>query len=106
MNNKITAAVPFLIIQMLGDKEFWHGVHRTLLLRTNSNVTGPTYLYRFDIDFKGTNYSKILFAGRNLKGLKGACHADDCFYLFKHGVSSKLSPTSQEFLAMDRMVNH
>ncbi|KAG4069037.1 hypothetical protein HA402_008348 [Bradysia odoriphaga] len=89
---------------MMGDKEFWHGVHRTLLTRSSFKDTGATYLYRFDIDLKHTNYSKIVFAGKNLKGLEGACHGDDCFYLFKSAVSTKMNPTSKEFIAMDRMV--
>lgn len=90
---------------MMGDKEFWHGVHRTLVTRSSFKDSGPTYLYRFDIDLKLGNFSKIFFAGKNLKGLDGACHGDDCFYLFKSAIASKLNETSKEFKAMDRMVN-
>lgn len=90
---------------MMGDKEFWHGVHRTLVTRSSFTDSGPTYLYRFDIDLKRGNYSKMFFAGKNLKGLDGACHGDDCFYLFKSAIASKLKETSKEFIAMDRMVS-
>lgn len=93
------------VIQMMGDKEFWHGIHRTLVTRSSFKDAGPTYLYRFDIDSKRGNYSKMFFAGKNLKGLDGACHGDDCFYLFKNAIASKLHETSKEFQAMDRMVN-
>lgn len=93
-----------LLLQMMGDKEFWHGVHRTLVQRNSLKDAGPTYLYRFDIDLKRGNFSKMLFAGKNLKGLDGACHGDDCFYLFKTAISSKLKENSKEFTAMDRMV--
>lgn len=90
---------------MIGDKEFWHGVHRTLVTRSSVKGGGPTYLYRFDFDSKITNYSKIFFAGKGVKGLDGACHGDDCVYLFKNAVGCKLKERSKEFEAMDRMVN-
>ncbi len=65
---------------MMGDKEFWHGIHRTLVTRSNVKGSGPTYLYRFDIDLKCGNFSKMFFAGKNLKGLDGACHGDDWYF--------------------------
>lgn len=89
---------------MIGDKEFWHGVHRTLVARSSIKDGGPTYLYRFDVDSKITNYSKIMFAGKGVKGLDGACHGDDCFYLFRNAICGKLKEQSKEFVAMDRMV--
>jgi len=92
-------------IAMMGDKEFWHGIHRTLISRSSFKDSGPTYLYRFDFDSKVGNYSKMFFAGKRLKGLDGACHGDDCFYLFKCAIASKLNEQSKEFKAMDEMVS-
>lgn len=89
---------------MMGDKEFWHGIHRTLVTRNSFTDSGPTYLCRFDVDLAG-NYSKAFFAGRNFN-LKGACHADDCSYLFKNAISRNgMDSTSKEFVTMDRMVS-
>lgn len=61
----------------------------------------PTYLLRFDYDSEVMNLSKFMFAGR---GIKGVCHADDCGYLFKNCITSRISNDAKEFKTVDRMV--
>lgn len=90
--------------QMMGDREFWHGMHRTLVTRSNSKDSGPTYLYRFDANSQRGNLAKRILTGENFNAFDGACHYDDCFYLFKTALNGKWDPTSVEFTTMDRMV--
>lgn len=79
-------------------------MHQTLELRTRLEDSGPTYLYRFDVDLK-ENQLKRFFAGKKGKVVKGACHGDDITYVFKSALSRQLNPTSKEFEAIQRMVN-
>lgn len=52
----------------MGDKIFWHGIHRTLLSRLSFPDSGPTYLMRFDFDSLIMNYAKFVFCGKGPKG--------------------------------------
>lgn len=52
----------------MGDKIFWHGIHRALLSRLSFPDAGSTYFMRFDFDSPIMNYAKFVFAGRDVKG--------------------------------------
>lgn len=52
----------------MGDKLFWHGIHRTILSRQSFPDAGPTYLMRFNFDSDVMNIARHLFAGKNVKG--------------------------------------
>lgn len=52
----------------MGDKRYWHGIHRSLLSRLSFPNSGPTYLMRFDFDSATMNIPKNIFAGKGLKG--------------------------------------
>lgn len=114
-----------ITLQLLSDKMFWHGITRTMLSRLKY-ASGPTYLYRFNFDSSTFNHIKLFAAGKNVPGMScylkskyllkiltinfaislilGACHGDDCSYLFKNAFSGNLSKNSKEFLTVQRMV--
>lgn len=87
---------------MIGDKLFWHGIHRSILSRMSYEHVAPTYLLRFDYDSEVMNLSKFMFAGR---GIKGVCHADDCGYFFKNCITARIPNDAKEFKTVDRMVH-
>lgn len=92
----------FTYTQLIGDKLFWHGIHRTLLSRLAQPNSGPSYLMRFDFDSDIMSLSKYMFAGRNIKGV---CHADDCGYLFKNCINAKVPADSAESRTIQRLVS-
>lgn len=89
-------------ITLIGDKNFWHGFHRTLLARLKYSKA-KTYLYRFDIVSKTQNHHKLMFADEQAPG---ACHADDKSYLFKTALGRVPDSSTKEHRAIHRMVNN
>lgn len=88
-------------LQLLSFKQFWHGIHRTVLARLRYAPTTPTYLYRFDYDSPTFNHYRILLCGRHERGVS---HADDLFYLFYSIPAFKLDKSSEEYRTIERMV--
>lgn len=86
---------------VMSDKLFLHGVHRAMQSRLAHDGAAPTWNLRFDVDSKQLNLCKMLFADRDTHG---ACHADDCHYLFKTCIHPALAEGSAEMLAIDRFV--
>lgn len=113
---KMTLSVLDRFEQMMSDKLFLHGIYRAIQLRlaaaaavtqeTDASETeaaaAPTWYMRFDVDSKQLNLTKFMFAGRDSKG---ACHADDCHFLFKTCIHPSLAEGSPEFVAIDRFVS-
>lgn len=67
------------IVKMQTDIHFVYNIHRFLQLYTDNST--PVYMYMF-------NYETDLNIVKNMLGsrdMKGACHADDIFYLFYNG---------------------
>lgn len=60
-------SINIIILQLLGDKNFNHSYHRTVLQRHHSK-SAPTYLYRFDFD-SYLNFMKRFVPGKNDEGL-------------------------------------
>lgn len=104
--------------QMMSDKLFLHGIYRAIRLRleaaqqpaaeldvadgTEADEAAPTWYMRFDVESKILNLTKFMFAGRDSRG---ACHADDCHFLFKTCIHPTLAESSPEFVAIDRFVS-
>lgn len=109
--------------QLLGDKLFVHPTHRAILARVNSN-SAATYLYRFNFDSYAFSLTKKIFAGKNAEGklfhtqiaanrrqqinlnclqFAGACHADDCSYIFKNLFSHVPARNTTEWKTIERM---
>lgn len=67
----------------MGDKYFWHGIHR-LILQRRDYCPGKTYLYYFTYEHSGD----FVFT-RNLRNFgqkshyNGAGHGEDLTYIFK-----------------------
>lgn len=56
-------------LQIWGDALFWYGYYFSALARLeNSNVTAPTYLYRFAVESNVFNQMKTVITGQNVKG--------------------------------------
>lgn len=86
----------------MSDFLFWHGIHRTILSRSNSLERGPTYLYRFNFDSEDFNHYRLIICG---KGVRGVCHADDLSYLFSNDLEHKPpNSRSAEFRVLQTMV--
>lgn len=91
----------FECLRLLSVKNFWHGIHRTLLARAAYAPSTPTYLYRFDMDSSHFNHYRMLKCGRQVRGV---CHADDLSYMFYTLLSSKLDKSTPEFRTIERLV--
>ena len=93
---------PLISFQLVGDNNFWHGFHRTLLARLKYSKA-KTFLYRFDVVSETMNHHKLLFAEASSPG---ACHADDKSYLFKTAMGRVPEQSSVEYRAVQRMVSN
>lgn len=77
-----TTTTAFISFQYMGDKYFWHGIHRFVLQRLN--CPGKTYLYYFSYE-----HSSDFAFSRNLRNFgqkshyNGAGHGEDLTYIFK-----------------------
>lgn len=86
-------------LKFQSDLHFWHGIHRTILSR-NAHATGKTYFMRFNVD-ADLNMFKAL---KNSQMYKGACHADDLFYIFKTQYADAPEKGSREYEIIQRMI--
>lgn len=56
-------------LNLVSDKWFLHGMHKTLQLRIQSSPSSAaTYLYRFNVDLGDFNHFKTIMCGRGVKG--------------------------------------
>jgi len=81
---------------------FLFGIHRAILSRLSLGGKGKTFSYYFDGDTE-LNVWKIDLAKK--PNLRGACHADDLFYLFSSEFSKKPAIDSTEFKLITKMVD-
>ncbi|ALC41152.1 alpha-Est1 [Drosophila busckii] len=88
-------------LKLLSVKNFWHGIHRTLLARSIYAPSTPTYIYRFDMDSPHFNHYRILKCGPQVRGV---CHADDLSYMFYTVLSKKLDKSTAEYRTIDRLI--
>ncbi|XP_037038064.1 esterase B1-like [Bradysia coprophila] len=86
-------------LRFSSDFHFWHGLHRLLQSRSKYS-SASTYLLRFDVDAE-LNMFKAL---KKTQHYRGACHADDIFYLFTTNYHTPPSFDSREFKTIQRMV--
>lgn len=59
-----------------------------------------TYLFRFDVDAELNMFK----ASKKAQQYRGACHADDLFYLFTTDYHPPPSSDSREFKTIERMI--
>uniref|UniRef100_A0A1I8M3G1 carboxylesterase n=1 Tax=Musca domestica TaxID=7370 RepID=A0A1I8M3G1_MUSDO len=90
------------VIHYYGIRDFWHGLHRSLLSRL-SYATAPTYLYRFAFDSPTFNHYRKKQTNGEI--LTGVAHADDLSYIWYGDHSWKLDKCSPEYKTIERMVN-
>lgn len=57
-----------ICFQIMTDKLFWHGLHRTILSRLQNAKDAATYVYRFNFDSPTFNHFKLLFCGKGIPG--------------------------------------
>ncbi|GAB0093838.1 hypothetical protein DMENIID0001_090200 [Sergentomyia squamirostris] len=90
-------------IKFLGDKYFFHGIHRAVRSRCEHGPkTAPTFFYRFDFDSENFNTIRALICGQ---GVRGTCHGDDIGFLFSSALQSNApAEGSPERKMIDRMV--
>jgi carboxylesterase type B len=83
---------------MNSDRHFWHGIYRTIQSRKKF-ATGKTFVFRFDVDGE-LNMFKAL---KQSDMYRGACHADDLFYMFTTEYHKPPLRDSKEFATIDRL---
>ncbi|XP_061395058.1 uncharacterized protein LOC133330663 [Musca vetustissima] len=90
------------VIHYYSIRDFWHGLHRSLLSRLKY-AKAPTYLYRFPFDSPTFNH----YRQKHTKGeiTTGVAHADDLSYLWYGEHSWKLDKCSAEYKTIQRMVD-
>ncbi|CRK97185.1 CLUMA_CG010582, isoform A [Clunio marinus] len=86
-------------LRFCSDFHFWHGLHRLVQSR-NAFASGKTYLLRFDVDAKFNMFKAL----KKAEKFKGACHADDLFYLFATKYNDKPAVDSKEYETIMRIV--
>ncbi|KAM7363085.1 uncharacterized protein ACRADG_000137 [Cochliomyia hominivorax] len=82
-------------------KVFWHPILRALKQRVLAGKA-PTYLYRFDFDSPDFNHQRIKYCGKQMRGV---AHVDDHSYLFYGNFSWKLSPETDEYKTIQRLID-
>ncbi|XP_063360837.1 carboxylesterase 4A-like isoform X1 [Cydia amplana] len=80
------------IVTMLSDEHFVYDTHRFTYLYSKHN--SPIYMYRFSFDTDLNVFKNFTSMGLDLKG---ACHADELFYMFSNSYN-KDAYESQEKL--------
>ncbi|XP_050092817.1 esterase B1-like [Anopheles aquasalis] len=88
-------------LQLMTDKLFWHGLHRTIYGRIASSKPAKTFVYRFAVDSDTYNHYRIYFCDRNVPG---TAHADDLSYIFKNAFSPVPANDTFEYRTMMTMV--
>lgn len=91
--------IDYVSLQFQSDLHFWHGLLRIIKSRS-AHATGKTYLMRFDVDGE-LNMFKAL---KKAQHIKGACHADDIFYLFTTSYHETPEIVSKELQTITKMV--
>lgn len=89
-------------VNMMTDCAFWHGLHRTILARTNSGSSARTFVYRFCVDSEHFNHYRIMMIDPTYRG---TAHADEMSYLFSNFTKSVPAEDSFEYRALQTMVD-
>lgn len=89
-------------VNMMTDCAFWHGLHRTILARTNSGSSARTFVYRFCVDSEHFNHYRIMMIDPTYRG---TAHADEMSYLFSNFTQSVPAEDSFEYRALQTMVD-
>ncbi|XP_075147099.1 uncharacterized protein LOC142221306 [Haematobia irritans] len=102
-NEKAVMANIMKYCEYASHKVFWHPILRLLKVRTKPGTPmADTYLYRFDFDSPDFNHQRIKYCGKEMRGV---AHVDDHSYLFYGNFSWKLSPETDEYKTIERMVD-
>ncbi|KAG5669167.1 hypothetical protein PVAND_017062 [Polypedilum vanderplanki] len=86
-------------LRYCSDFIFWHGIYRAVQSRLEFSKA-KTFLLRFNVDGKLNLYKSL----KKSEKYKGACHADDLFYLFKTIHLDVPEKDSNEFKSIERMI--
>ncbi|XP_073820388.1 uncharacterized protein [Musca autumnalis] len=90
------------VIQYYTMRDFWHGLHRSLLSRL-AYAEAQTYLYRFAFDSPTFNHYRRKQTNGEI--LTGVAHSDDLSYLWYGDHSWQLDRCSPEYQTIKRMVD-
>ncbi|XP_053689756.1 esterase B1-like [Sabethes cyaneus] len=90
-------------VDMMTDRVFWHGLHRTILARVNNNLSSATYVYRFFVDSEFFNHYRIKMIED--PKLRGTSHADEISYLFSNFVGDVPAKDTFEYRALQTFVD-
>lgn len=96
------------LVQMWGDRNFWHGIYAAAAARLLDNskhddgaaAAAATYLYRFAKDSRTMCQLKHALMGVDMPGV---CHGEDILYLFKPHMVEDVPATEQ--LTIERMTD-
>jgi cholinesterase len=83
--------LPYFYYQ--SDMQFWHGIQRAVMSRVNSNGTGKTFTYYFDILTDHNGFRKLFKLGDYPGVEHGACIC----YIFSTAMTKKPAVDSIEF---------
>lgn len=70
-------------INLHSDYHFGIGLHMSAELYARKQSNAPVYLYDFQHDGKMNHFKKIVEMRLQIDNIKGACHCDEIFYLFR-----------------------
>ncbi|XP_058838421.1 esterase B1-like [Topomyia yanbarensis] len=90
-------------IDMMTDKVFWHGMHRTILARASYGLPTRTFVYRFCVDSEFFNHYRIKMIDD--PKLRGTSHADEISYLFSNFTEEVPARDTFEYRALQPMVD-
>jgi cholinesterase len=77
------------IIFLMNDSVLWHPMRRIIKSRNNSNKSGKTFVYRFDIDSENNLFKSFM----KIDKYREPIHGDDVCYFFK---STMLGPNPEQ----------
>ncbi|XP_058461094.1 esterase B1-like [Malaya genurostris] len=90
-------------VDLMTDKAFWHGLHRSILARASKALSTRTFVYRFCVDSKFFNHYRInMIEDPNLRGTS---HADEISYLFSNFTKDVPNKDTFEYRALQTMVD-
>lgn len=89
-------------VDMMTDRAFWHGMHRTILARAKNYSSARTFVYRFCVDSETFNHYRIMMIDPSYRG---TAHADEISYLFSNFTASVPAEGSFEYRALQTMVD-
>lgn len=89
-------------VDLLTDKIFWHGIHRTIRARQQDSA-GKTWLYRFSVPPVSNTFIREMYG---IPHNKGMCHVEDLFFVFRWDFLDAPAKDSEEYEVIKKAVRY